>query len=50
MRFRGREIEHKEIGQTLLTQLQKDIETYGVVETAPKIEGRQLTMIIVPKK
>lgn len=50
VRFRGREMEHKELGQKLLQRLTQDIGPYGVVEMAAKLEGRQLIMVIAPKK
>jgi len=50
MRFKGREMEHREIGQALLARLTEDISDYGTVEGTPKLEGRQITMLIVPKK
>lgn len=51
MRFKGREIEHKEIGIGLLNKLEKEIKDYGIVEVPIKPdEGRQVVMSIVPKK
>ena len=50
IRFRGREITHQEIGMQLLKRLIVDIETFGSVEQMPKLEGRQLIMIIAPIK
>jgi translation initiation factor IF-3 len=50
LRFRGREMVHKELGAELLQRVQKDLEEYGAVEQSPQLEGRQMVMIISPKK
>jgi len=50
LRFRGREMAHQELGQRLLQRVRDDLEEYGVVEQWPKMEGRQLIMVIAPKK
>lgn len=50
LRFRGREMAHQEIGRNLLKRVEADLEGLGVVEQFPKMEGRQMIMIIVPKK
>ena len=50
VRFRGREMAHQELGLNLLKRIEKDLEEYGVVEFFPKMEGRQMTMVIGPKK
>jgi translation initiation factor IF-3 len=50
VRFRGREMEHRDLGQELLQRLIRDIEPYGKVEVPAKAEGRQMIMVIVPKK
>ena len=47
--FRGREIAHPQIGIDLLKRVAAEIEDIGTVEQMPKIEGRNLTMIIAPK-
>jgi translation initiation factor IF-3 len=47
--FRGREIAHPQIGIDLLKRVAAELEDIGTVEQAPKIEGRNLTMIIAPK-
>ncbi len=47
--FRGREIAHPQIGIDLLKRVAAELEDIGNVEQAPKIEGRNLTMIIAPK-
>jgi translation initiation factor IF-3 len=48
MRFRGREMAHQEIGRNLLERVKKDLEEYGSVESFPKMEGRQMIMVIAP--
>ena len=50
LRYRGREMAHQEIGLDLLKRVEKDLEELGSVEQFPKMEGRQLTMVIAPKK
>ena len=50
MRFRGREMAHQEIGRDLLERVKKDLEEYGSVESFPKMEGRQMIMVIAPLK
>ena len=50
LRFRGREMVHKELGAELLQRVQKDLEEYGTVEQTPQLEGRQMVMIISPRK
>lgn len=50
MRFRGREIAHQVIGREFLDRVQKDLDDYGVVEQIPSFEGRQMVMVIAPKK
>ncbi|MCK9236820.1 MAG: translation initiation factor IF-3 [Thiopseudomonas sp.] len=50
LRFRGREMAHQELGMELLKQVETDLIEYGTVEQHPKMEGRQLTMVIAPKK
>lgn len=49
LRFRGRELAHQEIGMEVLKRIEKDLEDLGGVEQFPKMEGRQLTMVIAPK-
>ncbi|MCP3673426.1 MAG: translation initiation factor IF-3 [Gammaproteobacteria bacterium] len=48
MRFRGREMAHQEIGRDLLERVKVDLEEYGTVESFPKMEGRQMIMVIAP--
>lgn len=50
LRFRGREMAHQELGMEMLKRIEVDLEEYGVVEQHPKMEGRQLMMVIAPKK
>ena len=50
LRFRGREMAHQEFGIRLLERVRADLEAYGVVEQFPKMEGRQMIMVIAPKK
>ncbi len=50
IRFRGREMSHREIGMELLKRLEKDLEEIAVVEQFPKMEGRQMVMVMGPKK
>ncbi len=50
LRFRGREMAHQEIGMQLLKRIEADLEALSIVEQFPKMEGRQLTMVLAPKK
>lgn len=50
LRFRGREMAHQELGRNLLDRVATDIEGMGKVEHMPKMEGRQMIMIIAPVK
>ena len=50
LRFRGREMAHKELGAQLLTRVRDDLDEYGSVEQIPQMEGRQMVMVIAPKK
>ena len=50
LRYRGREMAHQEIGMELLKRVEADLLELGNVEQFPKMEGRQLTMVIAPKK
>jgi len=50
LRFRGREMAHQELGMQLLKRVEADLEELGTVEQFPKMEGRQLTMVLAPKK
>ncbi|WP_150589318.1 translation initiation factor IF-3 [Pandoraea eparura] len=50
LRFRGREMAHQEIGARMLERLKSDLEEFGQPEQMPKMEGRQMIMVIAPKK
>ncbi|MCG8311979.1 MAG: translation initiation factor IF-3 [Pseudomonadales bacterium] len=49
LRFRGREMAHQELGMELLERVEKDLEEFGSVEQRPKMEGRQMIMVLGPK-
>ena len=49
LRFRGREMAHQELGMEMLKRIEEDLSELGNVEQYPKMEGRQLTMVIAPK-
>ncbi len=49
LRFRGREIAHQEIGMRLIERVRNDLEEVAVVEQFPKMEGRQMVMVLAPK-
>ncbi len=49
LRFRGREITHPELGMRLMEKIAKDVDSVGVVENPPKMEGRQIVMVMGPK-
>ncbi len=50
LRFRGREMAHQEFGMEQLKRVEQDLLEYGVVEQYPKLEGRQMVMVLAPKK
>ena len=50
IRFRGREMAHQQLGMQMLERVEKDLEEHGIVEARPKLEGRQMIMVIAPKK
>jgi len=50
LRFRGREMAHQELGMEMMQRIEKDLEELGTVEQMPKMEGRQLIMVLAPKK
>ncbi len=50
LRFRGREMAHQELGAALLKRIEADLNQYGAVEQFPKMEGRQMIMVIAPRK
>lgn len=50
LRFRGREMAHQELGSKMLKRIEADLEQYGMVEQFPKLEGRQMVMVLAPKR
>jgi translation initiation factor IF-3 len=50
LRFRGREMAHQELGMQLMNRIEGDLEELGSVEQRPKLEGRQMIMVLAPKK
>jgi translation initiation factor IF-3 len=50
LRFRGREMAHQEIGMRQLERVKADLDEIAIVEQFPKMEGRQLVMMLAPKK
>ncbi len=50
LRFRGREMAHQDIGFRMLERLKEDLDPYGLVEQFPKMEGRQMVMVMAAKK
>ena len=50
LRFRGREMAHQELGMKLLKRIEADLVEVGQVEQFPKMEGRQMVMVLAPKK
>jgi translation initiation factor IF-3 len=50
LRFRGREMAHQEFGIRLLERVRNELEPFGQVEQMPRLEGRQMVMIVAPKK
>ncbi|ACT49966.1 MULTISPECIES: translation initiation factor IF-3 [Methylovorus] len=50
LRFRGREITHQELGLALLKRVEADLQEHAVVEQFPKMEGRQMVMVLGPHK
>ena len=49
LRFRGREMAHQHLGMELLTRIQKETDTFAKVEAYPRLEGRQMTMVLAPR-
>ena len=49
LRFRGREMAHQHLGMELLTRVQKDTEIFAKLEQYPKMEGRQMMMVLAPR-
>ena len=50
VRFKGRELTHRELGMDLLKRIETDLEELAIVEQFPKLEGRQMVMVMGPKK
>jgi len=50
LRFRGREMAHQELGAKMLKRIETDLDEFGSVEQFPKLEGRQMVMVMGPKK
>ncbi len=50
LRFRGREMAHQDLGMQLMNRIEQDLTEYGIVEQRAKMEGRQMTMVLAPKK
>ncbi len=50
LRFRGREMAHQELGAQLLARVREDLDELAVVEQMPQLEGRQMIMVLAPKK
>jgi translation initiation factor IF-3 len=48
MRFRGREVAHPQLGKDILQRLYNDVEEYAEIETMPRLDGRNMTMVLVP--
>jgi translation initiation factor IF-3 len=49
LRFRGREMAHQNIGMELLIRIQKETDTYAKIEQYPRLEGRQMQMVLAPR-
>jgi translation initiation factor IF-3 len=50
LRYRGREMSHQELGMQLIDNLRAELDPIAVIEQAPKLEGRQILMMVAPKK
>jgi translation initiation factor IF-3 len=50
LRFRGREMAHQDLGRDLLKRIEQDVQAITVVEQFPRVEGRQMVMMLAPKK
>lgn len=50
LRFRGREMAHQEFGMRLLERVKQDLDSHAIVEQFPKMEGRQMVMVLSPKR
>jgi translation initiation factor IF-3 len=49
LRFRGREMAHQQIGRDLLLKVRSETEEYAKVESEPRLEGRQMVMVLAPR-
>ena len=49
LRFRGREMEHQELGAQLLSRVREEVDEFAKVEAEPKLEGRQMVMVLAPR-
>lgn len=49
LRFRGREMQHMDLGMEVLQKVKKDVDTIGKIELEPRLEGKQMIMIIAPR-
>ena len=49
MRFRGREMAHQELGMQVLTRVRDEVDEIAKVEASPKLEGRQMMMVLAPR-
>ena len=50
LRFRGREMAHQELGMEMLKRIENDLKDHATIETYPRLEGRQMTMVLAPGK
>lgn len=50
LRYRGREMAHQDLGQDVLTRIREDLAEIAQVEQFPKLEGRQMIMVLAPKR
>ncbi len=50
LRFRGREMAHQELGVDMMKRVKADLEEFAIVESEPALEGRQMVMVLAPKK
>ncbi|MBF0218577.1 MAG: translation initiation factor IF-3 [Gammaproteobacteria bacterium] len=50
LRYRGREMAHQELGRDLLKRIEDDLSEFGTVDQFPRMEGRQMVMLIAPKR
>ena len=49
LRFRGREMAHQELGMQVLTRVREEVDEIAKVEASPKLEGRQMMMVLAPR-